>query len=117
MLVTKGFSFKALVKLQQATDLTSQQLADTLGIPSRTLLRRKTEGRLDRDESDKLVRLSRVFGKTLALFEGNQAQAKHWLSAPQLALGGASPLKMASTEVGAREVEALIGRMEHGVFT
>lgn len=74
-------------------------------------------GRLDSSESDKLVRLSRVVGRTLALFEDNQAEAKHWLASPQLALGGASPLEMASTEVGAREVEALIGRLEYGVFT
>jgi putative toxin-antitoxin system antitoxin component (TIGR02293 family) len=114
--VTKGLSFTAFEKLQHATALTAQQIAETLGIPSRTLHRRKDEGRLQSDESDKLVRLSRVYGQTLELFEGSQSEAKHWLESPQSALGGASPLSMASTEVGAREVEALIGRLEHGVF-
>ena len=36
---------------------------------------------------------------------------------PQRALGGAIPLDIAKTEVGAREVEQIIGRLEQGVFT
>ena len=36
---------------------------------------------------------------------------------PTAGLGGASPADMTSTEVGAREVERLIGRLEHGVFS
>jgi uncharacterized protein (DUF2384 family) len=32
-------------------------------------------------------------------------------------LGGAIPLEIAKTEVGAREVEQIIGRLEQGVFT
>jgi uncharacterized protein (DUF2384 family) len=33
------------------------------------------------------------------------------------ALGGVSPFEMAKTEVGALEVENLITRIEHGVFS
>jgi uncharacterized protein (DUF2384 family) len=40
-----------------------------------------------------------------------------WLRSPNRALGGESPLALSKTEVGAREVENLIGRLEHGVFT
>ncbi len=36
-------------------------------------------------------------------------------SAP--ALAGRKPIEFARTEVGAREVEDLIGRLEYGVFT
>jgi uncharacterized protein (DUF2384 family) len=32
-------------------------------------------------------------------------------------LGDVAPLEMAATETGAREVENLIGRLEHGVFS
>lgn len=115
--VTRGLAYSAFEKLQQATDLTAQQIAEALGIPSRTLHRRKEEGRLESDESDKLVRLSRLYGRTLELFEGDRVEARHWLASPRPALGGSSPLSMAGTEVGAREVEALIGRLEHGVFS
>jgi uncharacterized protein (DUF2384 family) len=36
---------------------------------------------------------------------------------PQFGLGGAVPLEYAETEVGAREVENLLGRIEHGVYS
>ena len=59
----------------------------------------------------------RVFGRALELFEGDSQAAERWLSSPRAALGGATPLELAKTEAGAREVEALIGRLEHGVFS
>jgi uncharacterized protein (DUF2384 family) len=35
----------------------------------------------------------------------------------QKGLGGKTPLEYADTEPGAREVEDLLGRLEHGVFS
>ena len=61
--------------------------------------------------------MSRVFARAIELFEGDDRAARRWLSAPQRALGGAVPLTLAKTEVGAREVERLVGRLEHGVFS
>jgi putative toxin-antitoxin system antitoxin component (TIGR02293 family) len=40
-----------------------------------------------------------------------------WLKSPQKALGGKTPLEYSDTEPGAREVEDLLGRLEHGVFS
>jgi putative toxin-antitoxin system antitoxin component (TIGR02293 family) len=68
-------------------------------------------------ESDRLVRASRIFGRALSLFEGDRDAATHWLSEPQKALGGEVPLSVARTELGALEVERLIARLEHGVFS
>jgi len=42
--------------------------------------------------------------------------ARRWLSSPQRGLGGAVPLDYAETEIGAREVEDLLGRIEYGVY-
>jgi putative toxin-antitoxin system antitoxin component (TIGR02293 family) len=72
---------------------------------------------LQPDESDRLLRVSRVFARAIELFEGDDRAARHWLSTPQRALGGAVPLTLAKTKVGAREVERLVGRLEHGVFS
>jgi putative toxin-antitoxin system antitoxin component (TIGR02293 family) len=58
-----------------------------------------------------------VFAHALRLFEGDRDAAKGWLSRPQKALGGLPPVSVARTEVGALEVERLIGRLDHGVFT
>jgi len=67
-------------------------------------------------ESERLLRLALVFEKTVDLFEGNADAARDWLNTSNKALAGESPLAMVETEIGAREVEDLIGRLEHGVF-
>jgi len=115
--VEEGFSFRELEHLRQNMGLSREEMAELVQIRPRTLDRRKKEGRLHPDESDRLLRASRVFGRAIALFEGNAEGALRWLSSPQGALGGAVPLEMARTEIGAREVEGLIGRLEHGVFS
>ncbi len=97
--------------------MTLQDTAEVLFMSERTLQRRKTEGRLHADESDRLLRLSRVFGKAVELFEGDTEAALRWMKKPLPALGLVSPLAMTKTEPGAIEVERLIGRTEHGVFS
>jgi uncharacterized protein (DUF2384 family) len=40
-----------------------------------------------------------------------------WLTSSQKTLGDQTPLEHARTEIGAREVEERVGRLEHGVFS
>ncbi len=115
--VERGLPYRAFERLVANTSLPSDAALVLVNIPQRTLTRRKREGRFHQDESDRLVRASRIFAHALSLFEGDRDAAKHWLSEPQKALGGAIPLSLARTEVGALEVERLLGRLEHGVFT
>jgi len=115
--VEEGFSFGQLEHLRQNMGLSREKMAELVQIRPRTLDRRKKEGRLHPEESDRLLRAARVFGRAIALFEGDVEGALGWLSSSQRALGGAVPLEMARTEIGAGEVEDLIGRLEHGVFS
>ena len=94
-----------------------KQVMEIVGIPSRTLIRRKHAGRLKPEESERLLRIINLHNKAIALFEGDRASAVRWLQTPQKALDDSVPLEYAKTEVGARAVEELIGRLEHGVFT
>lgn len=113
--VERGLSFNALKRFQRNTSLSFHELAEIVDIKIRTLHRRKGQGRLEPDESDRLLRFSRIFGKALELFEGDVTATRRWLSAPLRALGGERPIALVRTDIGAREVEALIGRLEHGV--
>jgi putative toxin-antitoxin system antitoxin component (TIGR02293 family) len=61
------------------------------------------------------MRLTRLVGIALQLFEGDLEEMRAWLTAPHSALADQAPLDFATTEVGAREVENLIGRLEYGV--
>jgi putative toxin-antitoxin system antitoxin component (TIGR02293 family) len=115
--VEKGLAFQALERFQKNTGLSTSELADVIVIKMRTLHRRKEQGRLEPEESDRLMRVSRIFGMALELFEGNTDAARHWLFTRQRALGGERPIIFAKTDLGAREVEALIDRLEHGVLT
>ena len=115
--VEAGFSFSTFERLQRNLALQTEELADLVQITLRTLARRREEGRLTSEESDRLLRASRVFGRALALFEGDVDAARTWLSTPALALSNRTPQEISSTDIGAREVENLIGRLEHGVFS
>lgn len=115
--VKRGLSYRALERFQKNADLSMEELAALVQIKPRTLARRREEGRLTPEESDHLIRAARVFAKALELFEGDAAAVRVWLATPAKALGGRSPLEVAESEVGAREVENLIGRLEHGVFS
>jgi putative toxin-antitoxin system antitoxin component (TIGR02293 family) len=115
--VERGLPYHAFEELLDNTSLSTSEALALVNIPLRTLTRRKREGRFPHDESDRLVRASRIFARAIDLFDGDRDAAKHWLAAPQKALGGDPPLTLARTEVGALEVERLIGRLEHGVFT
>jgi putative toxin-antitoxin system antitoxin component (TIGR02293 family) len=114
--VEEGLSFAALESFQRNTGLSTADLADAVMITMRTLHRRKEQGRLEPEESDRLLRLSRVFGRALELFEGDAPAAREWLARPHKALGGERPMNLVKTDVGAREVEALAERLDHGVL-
>lgn len=115
--IARGFSFATLQALELNSGLALSLLASIIGIPERTLARRKTAGRLAPDESERLLRISNLFEKCVELFEGDVTAAVNWLTTPKKALNQEPPLMYARTEFGAREVEDLIGRLEHGVFS
>jgi putative toxin-antitoxin system antitoxin component (TIGR02293 family) len=114
--VKKGLPYRSFERFRRNTSLSSARVTHLVDIPRRTLTRRKREGRFLPDESDRLLRASRLFGKTLALFEGDRDAATEWLTSAQSALGGAVPLDLARSEVGSQEIERLVGRLDHGVF-
>jgi putative toxin-antitoxin system antitoxin component (TIGR02293 family) len=116
-MVQRGFPFRRLARLQKATGLPWENISKFVNIPLRTLTRRQHDGKLRPDESDRVWSAAMIFDLTLDLFEGDAAAARRWLEAPQRGLGGVPPLEYASTQPGAREVENLIMRLEHGVFS
>ncbi len=111
-----GLPVEELEVLQDSLDVPMDKLALMLGISKATLHRRKAGGRLGPAESDRVVRFARLMGKAVEVLESERS-ARRWLNSPQLGLGGAVPLEFAETEVGAREVEDLLGRIEYGVYS
>lgn len=114
--IEAGLPVTALEELRSKLELPMERLASWLRISKATLHRRKASGKLDAGESDRVVRFARLLGRATDVLESVQS-ARLWLRAPQHGLGGAIPLEYAQTEVGAREVEDLLGRIDQGVYS
>ena len=111
-----GLAVHGLEELRSSLDVPKEKLASMLGLSKATLHRRAVGGLLDHDESDRVIRFARLMGMAIQVME-TEENARRWLKAPQYGLGGAIPLEYARSEVGAREVEDLLGRIEYGVFS
>lgn len=116
--VKNGLPVSTIERLGESLDVTVQILGRVTNIAERTLLRRKKEnqGRLKRDESERVLRIGLLVDRAVSVLGGLE-QAQTWLKVPNRALGAKTPLEYADTEPGAREVEALLGRIEHGIFS
>lgn len=111
--IREGFSHSAVERFLESSGLSMQEIASSLDLSLRSLQRRRHEGRLARYESDRLYRLARI----VVLAEhylGDHQRAIDWLRRPNHALGGAAPLATVDTELGARLVENVLGRIGYG---
>jgi len=113
----RGLPVTELTDLQTSLAVPVEKLAPMLGISKATFHRSKESGeKLKPSVSDRVVRFAKLLGKAVKVL-GDMEAAKQWLNSPQYGLGGAVPLEYAKTEVGAREVENLLGRIEYGVYS
>jgi putative toxin-antitoxin system antitoxin component (TIGR02293 family) len=115
--VRSGIQYTALNELEKGLNCSAIEVATLLSIPRTTLARRKTKGKLNTEESDRAVRYARLKDAALELFGGDNEAAVDWLRTPKDILCDETPLVHAKTEIGARDVEDLIGRLQHGVFS
>ena len=114
--IHEGLPFGDLDALQAGLAIPLDRLASRLGISKATLHRRKVTGRLDSQESDRVVRFARLLGKAVEVLESEQ-NARHWLSSPQVGLGGAGAPGLRGDRDWRGEVEDLLGRIEYGVYS
>ena len=95
--------------------LSNARLADIIHIPKTTLARRKHEGKLTFEESERLYRIVRLYQMAVDLL-GTPDIAREWLNAPIRNFGNNTPLELADNDIGAREVEAMLDRIADGVI-
>jgi putative toxin-antitoxin system antitoxin component (TIGR02293 family) len=111
--IREGFPQRVIEELMEGADLSIKELAAALDLSARSLQRRRREGRLARYESDRIYRLARIVALAKASLGGRDA-ATRWLKRPNRALGGKAPLAVIDTELGARAVENVLGRIAFG---
>jgi putative toxin-antitoxin system antitoxin component (TIGR02293 family) len=85
--------------------------------PARTLNRRLAKGRLCDIETERVLRIVRVFVQAMARFE-SEADALAWFAAPTRLIPGEPPIVpmiLAATDTGSQLVEAHLARTMHGL--
>jgi len=111
--IRDGFPPAVVEELMRASGLTLKELASALDLSPRSLQRHRRTGRLARYESDRLYRLARIVALANQ-YLGDHGRAMRWLKHPNRALGGLAPVAAIDTELGARQVENILGRIAYG---
>ena len=114
--VRSGLPFSALVALTKQLEISPQQFTAVFGIPPRTVARRKEARHLNPQESDRLYRVARAVSQAVEVL-GSIEKARVWLKTPNRALGSEIPLDLLDTEIGARQVEEVLLRLNYGIFS
>ena len=114
--IREGLSFEVLVDLKERLDITDAALSEIVRIPKRTLSRRRREGQLRPDESERVLRVLRVAHHAERVM-GSIEEARQWMQEPNFALGNETPLQFCDTGPGARRVDHLLGQLAHGIST
>jgi putative toxin-antitoxin system antitoxin component (TIGR02293 family) len=81
-------------------------------IPSATW--KRTKGRLSVHVSERTERLARVLAAAEYTWDDPE-QARLWMNQPHPELGGRTPLSVATTELGARNVEDVLDKLFYGI--
>lgn len=115
-LIREGLPTKALESVAKMMELSALSTVEHLGLAKRTYARRVEEGKpLTAEESERIFRLARVFAQATSTL-GERAKARRWLLTANRALGGAVPVTLLDTDIGAGVVFDELGRIEHGIF-
>lgn len=114
--IQRGLPYAAFDVLASSFHIGKKELLTLLHVAPRTLARRKRERRFQADESDRLFRIGRIAAQAEGVLGGRE-KAADWLQEPNRALGGRTPLQQLDTDPGARQVEDLLLRIAHGVYS
>lgn len=115
--ILRGLAFNSITLLAKALDTPVGEMAALLSISPSALARRKRAGQLRPDESDRVARFARLKDAAVEMMDGDDKMAIEWLHTPLMILHWGTPLIHAKTEMGARTVEDMIVRIQHGVFS
>jgi len=114
--IHRGLPYKTLESVMERMEMEKPFVIAFLGVTARTLQRRQTEKVLTREESDRVVRLARVYERAVKVL-GDPGEATAWLHHPNITLSNKTPLEVMDNVIGEGRVLALLGRIEQGVYS
>ena len=113
--VKAGLDITWFDRLAELFGASGTAFANIVGIDTRTLTRRRREGKLTLRESNALYNLAVLYEHALDVL-GDPEIVREWFSTPAPAFADMKPLELLDTTPGIKEVDNLLGRIEHGVF-
>ncbi|OJY56455.1 MAG: hypothetical protein BGP19_05900 [Thiobacillus sp. 0-1251] len=109
-----GFPASAVDFLGTNIQASTAELAQMLGMSTRILARRRREGVLSSQESERLFRSARAIAQSEEAF-GDLKNALDWLRTPLIVLGGATPISLLDTEIGGELVLRILINIVYGL--
>uniref|UniRef100_UPI004047AC17 antitoxin Xre-like helix-turn-helix domain-containing protein n=1 Tax=Rheinheimera sp. TaxID=1869214 RepID=UPI004047AC17 len=116
-MLKSGFSVELLSNVAIIIGLSPGEVAQSLGINSTTLARRRKHGHFNSKESDRIFCLIQVLDRATDLYEGDRKSTAQWIQTSILALGHKQPIEMLQTTADTMAVLNLITRLEFGVHS
>ena len=112
--IKEGFSANLFQAVRVTFGLHEQSLETLLNASISTLERRKREKKnLDSVASERLDRLATVCHLAEEVFEDRDSAAS-WMSRPNKALGGSTPIMLCETEIGAKQIRRVLQALDWG---
>lgn len=112
--VREGLPFGSFTNLRDALHLNTDELAQLLGIPRRTLTKRQRDGQFSSSESNTISRVARVYREAIVFFN-DDTEARTWLKTSLPALE-TTPLSLLDTDPGAEAVSVLLRQLAWGIY-
>ena len=101
--IHRGLPYKTLESVMERMEMEMAFVIAFLGVTARTLQRRQTENVLTREESDRVVRLAKLYERTVKVL-GDPSEARAWLHHRNITLGSKTPLEVMDTVIGEARV-------------
>jgi putative toxin-antitoxin system antitoxin component (TIGR02293 family) len=111
--IERGLPRRTVTQLKRFGRLSDADLSNV--IPRRTLTSLRKGALLSPGQSDRIARTAGVVALARRVF-GDMDVAREWILTPNPALGHRLPLRLLRTGNGAQLVEAVLMRIEHGVY-
>ena len=115
-MVRSGFPYRPFETVLNRLGLSRAQVSTALGLPERTMARRKKEGKFQARESESIFRFLRIAVHAFDTLQSDK-NAAAWLTTPNRALAAAIPLDLLDTELGAGQVDEVLYRIDHGIYS
>ncbi len=113
--IVSGLPVGCVIYFKQHTGLSNIHMSNALGVSEKTFIRWQDDPDklLDPVYSDRLVRTAKIMGLAEEVLEDAE-NSRAWLSKSQSSLGNEIPQELLRTDIGAKQVEEVLLRMEHG---